>query len=294
MYVMYLNVRKFLEHKEYRNHKILSEIEKPDNLHQMVQLDEYIKIMSVKDKKRYATLILADSSTFSGWKGILSILVNTFKTCDEIFLITKKHFLARIKKKLVMFKSVGKIHNFIYDNFTSEVTKGPCVSKHTVLTPEQAITVCRDILRCHPMSLEKISVSEPQCIWIGAKVGDIVKINGISSNEGKYTDYRLVFPESKIKTVSSSAKENYDAKEEEGQESGDEYDEEAGEEEEEEEEEEESEEEHKGDKKKGKAQKSDKKKGKSAVESEESDFGSDVASEDDVESEEEVGSEEEE
>ena len=72
-----------------------------------------------------------------------------------------------------------------------KVTDHELVPKHEVLSPEEAIKVLRE-LGVTPEMLPWIKASDPVAKEIGAKPGDIVRIERRSPTAGKIIVYRFV------------------------------------------------------------------------------------------------------
>ena len=80
--------------------------------------------------------------------------------------------------------------------FAIEISKGPMCSKHTILSNNEVRTLCSRDLIIHPLSLPSISINDPQNIWIGGELGQVIKIESISEITGKTIRYRIVSPDS--------------------------------------------------------------------------------------------------
>ena len=74
---------------------------------------------------------------------------------------------------------------------TFNILEHELVPKHEVLTPEEAISVLRD-LGVRPEQLPWIRASDPVAKAIGAKPGDIVRIYRKSPTAGTTIVYRYV------------------------------------------------------------------------------------------------------
>ncbi len=72
-----------------------------------------------------------------------------------------------------------------------KVTEHELVPKHEVLSPEEAVRVLRE-LGVTPEMLPWLRASDPVAKEIGAKPGDIVRIERKSPTAGKIIVYRFV------------------------------------------------------------------------------------------------------
>ena len=77
-----------------------------------------------------------------------------------------------------------------------EISEGPLCSKHTILSNAEVRSLCSRDLIIHPLSLPSISFTDPQNIWIGGELGQVIKIESISEITGKTIRYRLISPDS--------------------------------------------------------------------------------------------------
>jgi DNA-directed RNA polymerase subunit H (RpoH/RPB5) len=62
------------------------------------------------------------------------------------------------------------------------------------MSRSEVINLCNLELNCYLQNLPKIFDCDPQCIWIGAKVGDVVEIKMLSDIVGETMNYRVVIP----------------------------------------------------------------------------------------------------
>jgi DNA-directed RNA polymerase subunit H (RpoH/RPB5) len=132
-----------------------------------------------------------------------SKILNYAKSNLDIILITKKELSTYIKKKIsdinlkiIVTKSKIKFHNYLHKHFLLDIKNGPLCSPHTILTKEEVRKLCTRELMIHPLSLPSILINDPQIIWIGAELGDIIKIEANSEMAGKVIRYRIVTPTS--------------------------------------------------------------------------------------------------
>jgi DNA-directed RNA polymerase subunit H (RpoH/RPB5) len=110
----------------------------------------------------------------------------------EIILFTKDRLSIYLKKAVKKHHNLT-IYNYLHKYFIMEMNKGPLCSKHTILSIEEAKDVCFDLMT-HGHKLPAIYVDDPQNIWIGGKINDIIKIEAFSELTGKTVRYRIVVP----------------------------------------------------------------------------------------------------
>jgi DNA-directed RNA polymerase subunit H (RpoH/RPB5) len=99
--------------------------------------------------------------------------------------------------------------------FSIEISKGPLCSKHVILSNNEVKDLCSRELIIHPLSLPSISINDPQNIWIGGELGEVIKILSISEITGETIRYRIVSPDSgkmiNIQKLKKSIQDNDDA-----------------------------------------------------------------------------------
>ena len=100
--------------------------------------------------------------------------------------------LEKTKKKLKTTGYTINAVNYLYSVYILDVTTGPFVGKHTILTREEVETLCFDDMHMNGNMFPKMKMDESQCIWIGATVGDIIEIESPSSNTLTRVSYRIV------------------------------------------------------------------------------------------------------
>ena len=109
-----------------------------------------------------------------------------------VFLFTKVELSIYIRKMLKQYTKI-KTKNYLFKHFIIEINKGPLCNEHIKLTDEQTDILCKS-LRIDKMDLPKIYINDPQIIWIGAEVGQVVLIKSKSLIAGIRYHYRVVFP----------------------------------------------------------------------------------------------------
>lgn len=98
-----------------------------------------------------------------------------------------------LKTTLTIKETYSNAHMYLYEYnlFKVEVPKGPNCYPHIIMTREEKEEFfIRQ--RLVPHEIPKILVSDPQCIWKGAKKGDLIKIERRSPLAGIEIYYRYV------------------------------------------------------------------------------------------------------
>lgn len=116
------------------------------------------------------------------------------KNKHDIIMITKEELNVYRRKSVRQYKNLN-VKNYLHKHFIIELNKGPLCSKHTLLSKEEVKTLCYDLM-AHGHKLPAIFVDDPQCIWVGGEINDIIKIEANSEITGKTIRYRIVTPSS--------------------------------------------------------------------------------------------------
>lgn len=174
--------------KEHQN-----EVKKIKDLLKKDQLDE-LKNMNVRV---YYFIILYPNTDYNSkrpeFKKILNLVPYTH---SDIMIITKdkigKHMLKFIYK-LNETSNSQKIYAHEYALFKTIVPAYSLAPKYKILTQEE---IEKELNTFHIQStnLSRILENDPQMVWIGAKVGQIVKYQYLSEVTIESVGYSLVIP----------------------------------------------------------------------------------------------------
>jgi DNA-directed RNA polymerase subunit H (RpoH/RPB5) len=124
-------------------------------------------------------------------------MANNKKFIESIF-ITKQplttYYLRNIQAQSKKIKLV--VHNYLHKHFLLDISRAPLCGKHIRLTKNQSIHIVSSELMTSPYNLPRILITDPHVIWIGAKVGELIKIIRPSEMAGLSISYRIVVPPS--------------------------------------------------------------------------------------------------
>ena len=195
-YKTYLEVLKFLTHKKYRNYKIINnKIKDEETFKRFMPIDKYVKIeCEDEEKNKIFVLFMKEKTPYVEKTGAFRELVGEFKKFKKINLIfiTKEPFSVYIRKIIPQFEDINiEIVNYLHRIFASEIPLGPCVPSHRIMSSVEKKKIL-SVLKINELALPIICIKDPQCIWLGAKVGEIIEIVGSSQATGHYTRYRIV------------------------------------------------------------------------------------------------------
>ncbi len=125
-------------------------------------------------------------------KAITAALANKGATPMEILLITSELMADRLVKKedLVEKYTDVSIFNHKYDIFIIDITDHVSAPKHE-LVPEAEVNQFCERYHTTRDKFSKISVTDPQSVWLGLRPGMVVKIYRISETAGIAPAFRV-------------------------------------------------------------------------------------------------------
>ena len=194
LYEKYLNLQKFII--DYRKFQIKEPFLDQKTFKKNIHNDHYIKhnCIDQKNGNKLCIILFKKENKYTKSTPIFERLMSSFDKEKKImYIISREPLSIYIKKSLSQFTNLTII-NYLHKHFSMEIPKGPFCSKHTILSPNEVNILCSQQLLAHPLSLPSISLYDPQCIWIGAEIGDIIKIESLSELTGKAVRYRIVSP----------------------------------------------------------------------------------------------------
>jgi DNA-directed RNA polymerase subunit H (RpoH/RPB5) len=199
LYQKYLNIQKFI--LDYRKYQVVGGKFLDQNTFNKSMLnDHYVKIecTNTEDKiKVYIILLKNDSKYLKSTPIFKKLMMSLGKNSAEVIIISKELLSIYIKKIIPKLKHLT-IQNYLHRHFSIEIPKGPLCSKHRILTSDEVSHLCSNDLMIHPLGLPTILINDPQCIWLGAKIGDTIEIESLSEISGKAVRYRIVRPAAEI------------------------------------------------------------------------------------------------
>ena len=194
LYEKYLNIQKFIT--DYRKYSVKEAFLSEEKFHKTMNMDTYIKI-DCRDKKGKPIIMyfLHPDSDYAGKASYFSKLMQQVKTPTEIMFIMRNEPSTYIAKAMVKreFNHIIK-HIWLHIIFALEIPRGPHCPTHTILNENEKKILLTESLKIHPLKLPVIYKNDPQCIWIGAEIGDIIKIEGLSYATGISIRYKIVSP----------------------------------------------------------------------------------------------------
>jgi DNA-directed RNA polymerase subunit H (RpoH/RPB5) len=207
LYEKYENIQLFAT--KYRGFKLLDEkFYTYDEFKNNMQVYEYIlnKFHNPKTNKSVDIFLLSSTSKYIKDTKNFKKILDKYTDEAHIIMITKEELSIYCRKALKKYPNIF-LKNYYHKHFIIELNRGTLCSKHTILTPEEVRKVCYGGM-FHGHKLPSISEFDPQNIWIGAEINDIIKIESISEITGNVIKYRIVTPISGKVLQSSIIKSN--------------------------------------------------------------------------------------
>jgi DNA-directed RNA polymerase subunit H (RpoH/RPB5) len=204
----YKNIQLFATSAKYRNYKLLGDDGFADfeTFKNKIQLFGYI-MHSFRDPKNSNTPIdlylFQHESQYIKDTNYFKKILDKYTSKQILILITKEE-LNIYRKKSILGNSNIDCRNYLHKHFLIEINKGPLCSKHTILSPAEVQTLCYNTM-AHGHRFPSILEYDPQNIWIGGQVNDIIMIEPYSEITGQSVHYRIVTPVSG-KTLQNKAR----------------------------------------------------------------------------------------
>jgi len=198
LYEKYENIQKFIT--QYRKYNLVDDkFYDFKTFKKTIQIEQYIqhKCTNPKNNKTiYIYMFIKNSKyvkTTAQFKRLMDRLPENEPA--DVIIISKDELSIHINKALLKYEYL-RIFNYVHKYFSIELAKGPFCSKHTILTNNEVRTLCSRDLIIHPLGLPAVSINDPQNIWVGGELGDVIRIDSISEITGKTIRYRIVSPDS--------------------------------------------------------------------------------------------------
>lgn len=191
-YAIYQNIREFTKYRKFRPKS--SEM-KLEEFRSNMQFDKYIMESYVNNLGKNTNIyFMSVNSEFTKKSAGVKKLLSRVRTPTDIIFITDSPFKSQFRKVFNTFNHL-RIKKYRHESFHVISPKASLCYKHEILMPNEIQNVLNKDLMVTHTDLPKIHVGDTQCIWIGAEVGDIIKITFYSEIQGLTVQYRLVISE---------------------------------------------------------------------------------------------------
>ena len=219
LYEKYENVQQFII--KYRKYQLAPDEKFYEfaDFKKNIQIEQFIRHKCINTKKNRVVFIYMFKheskyiKTTSQFKRLMDKL--PMEPADVI-IISKNELSVYINKSIIKYKHLT-ISNYMHKYFSIELSNGPLCSPHTILTNNEVRSLCSRDLIVHPLSLPAMSINDPQNVWIGGELGQIIRIKSVSEITGRSIRYRIISPDSgkmiNIQKLNQSIDENAQIKE---------------------------------------------------------------------------------
>jgi hypothetical protein len=191
----YNNVRLFAE--KWRKYKPTDKPHTHESFRKEMQPNKYIKLEYINSAsgRRVVIYLFTSDSKYAAASQDLKRLLNKNKDPCDVILITEKPFKVYANKVIYSLKHLN-IKSYLHKIFESETPTGPLCYPHRIMSKEEVNLLLNNDLCCNLTNLPKILEEDPQCVWIGAMVADVIEINMASDISGETIRYCVVVPKS--------------------------------------------------------------------------------------------------
>ena len=146
--------------------------------------------------KPVSIYLFSPTSKFAAKSPELKKLLSRLNRSPQmIILITEKVFSTHSKRAVALQEYAHlDIKCYLHENFKTIIPLGPNCYEHKIMTSQEVKDLLKEHMRTYLVSLAKINTTDPQCIWLGAEIGDVIKITQYSTTAMKFLGYRVVVP----------------------------------------------------------------------------------------------------
>ena len=162
-----------------------------------LQFYDYVKIKAVRsgEKKKKETMyvfLVSDMSLVSRSVDFKKMLNVISEKETHLVIVSKKGIKTPVKKFLSKYTSKKLyVKDLLYENFKIDIRKNIMVPKHILCTPSETKAILHHEKLTSTSQLPKIRISDPQVLWVGGAVGDVIKIVRYGKR-GEVPYYRVV------------------------------------------------------------------------------------------------------
>lgn len=182
---------------DWRKYELLTKPLDKDAFRKLMQADQYVKLECYDPKKDTSVLIyLFDkNSKYIASSQDMKKLLKKIKDQCSLIMITYQPMNVYHRKAINSQKHL-KVSVYRHEIFDLVLPNGPLCYPHRIMTREEVIKLTNEDLCCYVINLPKILDEDPQVIWIGAEVGNVIEIKMLSDISGESYQYKVVIPKS--------------------------------------------------------------------------------------------------
>jgi DNA-directed RNA polymerase subunit H (RpoH/RPB5) len=183
--------------KEWRGYKVVNKPLDMTTFRNTMQTEEYvtIKCLDTVNSREVIIYLVEPESKYAKTTYEIKKILNKIKNKADVIFVTYRPFNIYGKKALASpdYKHLT-IYTYLHEIFDIIIPNGPLCYPHRVMSRAEVLQLCNDELYCYIENLPKIFDEDPQCIWIGAKGGDVIEIKISSDICGIVYQYKTVVP----------------------------------------------------------------------------------------------------
>lgn len=193
-YNQYKNLHVFAS--EWRKYKKVSKLQTKDAFRKDMQFNGYVKIECVHPTgKPVHIYLLAVNSRYANSAPDIKRLLAKIREPTDIILVSALPFKANTRRALTPFKHL-RIKTYLHENFNLIIPDAALCYPHEILSHDEVNNLLNNELYTNLVNLPKILIEDVQCIWIGAELGDVIRIKMASDITGTCYQYRVVVAKS--------------------------------------------------------------------------------------------------
>ncbi len=216
-YNQYNNLYIFAE--EWRKYKVLEERKNVTDFRKQMQFMGYIDIKCINELTGRPVImyLFTPDSKFSQKSADLKKLLTQIADPSDVILVSQQPLKIYAKRVIPTFKHL-RIKTYLHEFFSLIIPHGPLCYPHRIMEKKEVVNLLNNELKCRLLNLPKIYDSDPQCIWIGAEVGDVLEITANSPVNGEFIQYKVVIPKTRRSISFRSTTTSVEEEEEEDEE----------------------------------------------------------------------------
>lgn len=182
---------------EWRKYELITKPLDRDSFRKTMQADQFVKL-ECHDNKRDTTVLIYlfdKTSKYVTTSQEMKKLLNKIKDPCNVIMITYQ-ILNVYHRNAINSRKHLKVNTYRHEIFDLVLPNGPLCYPHRIMSREEVLKLTNDELCCFVVNLPKILDEDPQAIWIGAEVGNVIEIKMTSDIAGEAYQYRVVIPKS--------------------------------------------------------------------------------------------------
>ncbi len=189
-----------------------TEFHKASSIHDVIRID----CVDKRREKPVVMFMLLNSKAYKAAE--IRGLLNSVKQISDVIIVSL-HVIANIVAKLAPKFNHLNISTYGHHIFAMEIPNGPHCYPHRVMDKKEVNHLLNEGLMTRLTGLAQIRENDPQCIWIGAQIGDVIEIDAVSAGTGLVKLYKIVSSNNARANLKRVAQLEEDKKDDDGDES---------------------------------------------------------------------------